>query len=361
MSEKQKSSRSWFCVLNNPEKILGEHTPDELVNIALDKWCENYPQRCAAVNYEIGDNGTPHMHMVLEDPAKTRFTAVQKYFPGIHIEPTRGTKEDAENYILKRGKFAEKEHTVIVPAVIRGEIKAQKGKRNDLSIIEELIEQGKKPNEIMDMGIYYRQFEKSIKAHYFAKRYKETPAKRDVKVFWHVGESGSGKSHAQLELYEKYGENEVYLMTDYENGGFDSYMGEKVLFMDEFKGGIQFSKLLTYLDVYKTQIHCRYANGYALWTEVHITSVYPPEEAYNFMVDDSQKTRDKIDQLLRRITAVVYHYIENGEFKTFTQSGRDYIDYATLKLSTKADTDGFSPLEYYQEPLPFDIPTDGKA
>lgn len=353
MSEKQKSSRSWFCVLNNPEKVLGEHTPDELVNLALDIWCKDNPQRSAGINYEIGDCGTPHMHMVLEDPAKTRFSAVQKLFAGIHIEPTRGTKEDAENYIFKCGKFAEKEHTVIVPAVIRGEIKAQKGKRNDMRIIDEMIEQGKKPEEIMAMGIYYRQFEKHIKAQYFDKRIKETPTKREVKVFWHVGESGSGKSYTQVELYEKYGEDEVYLMTDYENGGFDNYMGEKVLFMDEFKGNMPFSKLLTYLDVYKAQIHCRYANGYALWIEVHITSIFPPEEAYKFMVDDSQKIRDKVDQLLRRISFVVYHYVQNSEFKTFSQAGADYTCYDDLKLSAKANTKGFTDIKYCQETIPF--------
>lgn len=353
MSEKQKSSRSWFCVLNNPEKVLGEHTPDELVNLALDMWCKDNPQRSAGINYEIGDSGTPHMHMVLEDPAKTRFSAVQKLFAGIHIEPTRGTKEDAENYIFKRGKFAEKGHTLIVSPVIRGEIRAQKGKRNDMRIIDEMIEQGKKPDEIVEMGIYYRQFEKHIKAQYFAKRFKETPTKREVKVFWHVGESGSGKSYTQVELYEKYGEDEVYLMTDYENGGFDNYMGEKVLFMDEFKGGMKFQTLLNYTDKYKTQIHCRYANGYALWTEVHITSIFPPEEAYNFMVDDDKKTRDRIDQLLRRLHSVVYHYVENGEFKTFSQSGADYTNYDNLKGSAKADKSDFTPIECCQETIPF--------
>ncbi len=353
MSEKKESSRSWFCVLNNPEKVLGEHTPDELVNLALDMWCTDYPQRSAGVNYEIGDSGTPHMHMILEDPAKTRFSAVQKLFPGIHIEPTRGTKADAENYIFKRGKFAEKEHTIVVPAIIRGEIKAQKGKRNDMRIIDEMIEQGKKPSEIMEMGIYYRQFEKYIKAQYFDKRFKETPMYRNVNVFWHVGESGSGKSYTQMELYEKYGEDEVYLMTDYENGGFDNYLGQKVLFMDEFKGNMTFTKLLTLLDGYKTQIHCRYANGYALWTDVHITSIFPPEEAYHFMVEDSQQSRDKLSQLLRRLSFIVYHYVENGEYKTIKQSGKEYIDYNTIKSLAIGDEYGFIPISKTDEKPPF--------
>jgi len=349
------SSRSWFCVLNNPNKILGEnHSPDELVEIALDMWCENHPQRSAAVNYEIADSGTPHMHMVLEDPAKTRFSAVQKLFPGIHIEPTRGSKCDAENYILKKGKFIEKQHTVVVPAVFRGEIKAQKGKRNDFTIIEELIENGKTPNEIMEMGLHFRQYEKHIKSHFFAKRKKETPTFRQLTVFWHVGESRSGKSHTVLDLIEKHGEENVYLLTDYDNGGFDNYMGERILFMDEFKGNIKFQLLLNYLDGYKVQVHCRYTNAYALWTEVHITSIYAPEDVYNFMVDASQRTKDKIDQLLRRITYITFHYTENNEYKTYTQSGKDYINYEQLKQSVFSNPEGFIPISRSGEKCPFD-------
>ena len=92
-----QSARTWFCVLNSPRTIWGEEaTPEEMVNAALDLWMENKPRRSCAGNYEVGDTGNEHMHLVLCDPQKARFSAIQKLFPGIHIEPMRGTKEDAE-------------------------------------------------------------------------------------------------------------------------------------------------------------------------------------------------------------------------------------------------------------------------
>ena len=324
-------SRSWFCVLNNPQKLFGDIDPSQMVYKAIDLWTAEKPLRTCAVNFEIGASGTPHMHMVLEDPSKIRFSAVQKIFPGLHVEPTRGTKAEAEDYINKRGKFEEKEHTVVIPAVFHGEIKANKGKRNDLYLIQEFIEKGYTPNQIYDESIYFRQHEKIVKQAFFSYRLKNAGLCRDVKVIWHVGDSGTGKSHSYIELCNELGRDNVYLFSDYENGGFDNYCAEPVLFIDEFKGEIKFSTFLTYLDKYLIQVHCRYNNVYALWNEVHITSVYPPEEVYRFMVEEKVRNRDKIKQLLRRIDTYIYHYIEDGEYKSFSLSGSQYRDYAQLK------------------------------
>ncbi|HVI41948.1 MAG TPA: hypothetical protein VM577_14955 [Anaerovoracaceae bacterium] len=347
-----ESSRSWFCVFNvhsvydmddssKTEKQLKiskkirdlffNLSPEEIVDKVIEMWCHDKPYRACAVNYEIGDSGNEHLHCVLEDPAKSRFSAIQKLYPGIHVEPTRGSKEMALDYINKVGRFAEKNHTVIVPVKYRGEIKARQGKRNDLSIIEELIEQGKTPNEIMDISISYRQYEKLIRGCFFAKRIKETPPKRDVKVIWHTGESGAGKSYTYVDLCTQLGEENVYLLSDYRIGGFDLYCGEPVLFMDEFKSEMPFQQLLNNLDGYKSQIHCRYSNGYSLWSEIHIASIYPPEEVYNFMVDSEKRERDHLAQLMRRISKIIYHYIVEKEFKKVEISTVDYKGYNSLR------------------------------
>lgn len=349
-NNKTTSSRSWFCVLNNPQAIFGDIAPAEMVNKAIELWCEDKPQRSCAVNYEIGDTGNHHMHMVLEDPAKVRFSAIQKLFKGIHIEPTRGNKEQAEDYINKRGSFEEKSHTVIVPAVFRGTIKANQGARKDLDIIQELLEQGKTPNEIMDISINYRKHETIIRKQYFRLRVKNMPLSREVNVYWHVGESGSGKSYTYTSLCQKQGVDNVYLMTDYDNGGFDNYCAEPILFMDEFKGNMRFQTLLNYLDRYPVQVHCRYANAYALWNEVHITSVFPPEEAYLSMVDASMRDKDKKVQLFRRINTICYHYKENNEYKVFELPMEQYQNYEQLK--TLVYKDGFIPVD---GKTPFDL------
>lgn len=355
MTKNTDSSRSWFCVLNNPKELFGNIPPEQMVTNAIELWCENKPQRTCAVNYEIGDSGNHHMHMVLEDPAKVRFSAIQKLFKGIHIEPTRGNKEQAENYIEKKGIFEEKAHTIIVPATYRGVIKANQGARNDLEVIQALLEQGKTPNEIMDISIYYRKHETLIRKQFYRHRVLTSPPVRDVNVIWHIGESGSGKSYSYVSLREKYGADDVYLLTDYDNGGFDNYCAEKVLFMDEFKGNMRFQTLLNYLDIYPAQIHCRYANSVVLWTEVHITSIFPPEEAYTFMVEENLRNKDKIEQLLRRINTITYHYKQDGKYLSYEMPMEKYKNYEQLKALALSPThDGFSPLsDYEQTVLPF--------
>lgn len=83
--------------------------------------------------------------------------------------------------------------------------------------------------------------------------------------------------------------SKIYHVTDYLNGGFDLYRGQPILFLDEFKGNIPYGVLLSILDKYKSQIHARYANIFALWNEVYIASIFPPETLYTFMVPSNMQ------------------------------------------------------------------------
>ena len=124
-------------------------------------------------------------------------------------------------------------------------------------------------------------------------------------------------------------------MNDYSGGGLDLYQGEKILFMDEFRGQVRYSTLLNMRDGYRTQVHCRYNNVYALWTEVHSTSVLPPEMVYNRMVTENKEV-DTIQQLLRRLNEIQYHYKKDGEYRVYRVDAKDYVDYATLKSKAHA-------------------------
>lgn len=48
-----------------------------------------------------------------------------------------------------------------------------------------------------------------------------------------------------------------------------------------------------------------FSNVKALWNEVHITSVLTPCEVYPSV---NRASNDRIEQLLRRITSICYHY-----------------------------------------------------
>lgn len=342
-------SKSWFCVWNNPHESLEQTEPTDIAEKVLEMFIGDSPTRSGAVAYCISALGLHHLHMVFEDVKAMRFSAIKKAFPKIHLEPTKGTKEQAEDYINKKGKFEEKGEKVIYIAK-HGEIKGAQGQRKDIDAIEELINMGKTPNEIFDMYLGYRRYEKMIRDAYYRKREKETPFIRDVKVYWHVGLSGSGKSFVANQLVDKYGEDELYFLSDYDSGGLDQYNGQKILFMDEFRGQIRYSTLLSMLQGYKQQFHARYSNVYGLWTEVHITSVLPPELCYSNMVSE-YKDIDTLSQLMRRITEVVYHWQVDGHYMVYNEPVEEYTNYRNLQRKCTYENVEFVPV---QGTIPFD-------
>lgn len=247
----------------------------------------------------------------------------------MHIEATKGNKDQAEKYINKQPPYDEVGEQVIFTNR-HGEIKGRQGQRRDLDIIEELLSQGMTPDTILDLSLSYRRYEKFIRDAYYRKRIKDTLPKRDIQVFWHWGESGSGKSYTYDELILSKGEENIYFVDEYQHA-FDKYNGEPILFLDEFRGQIRYERLLSMLNGYKSQIHARYTNSYALWTEVHITTVFPPDQLYRDMVQDLRNT-ESISQLLRRLTTIIYHYKdENGAYKTHEVPSKDYVNHAQQK------------------------------
>lgn len=328
---KDAVSKSWFAVFDNPELHGYDYEPMQIIEKLRDEWIENNPTRSGAWIYCISETGLKHVHMILEDTKAMRWTAIKKsYAIGMHFNPTKGTKEQAEDYINKRGKWEEKGEQVIC-SVRHGEIKANRGNRRDLETIEELIALGKTPSEIMDMSFSYRRYDKMIRGAYFSKRNRETPFIRDVKVVWHVGASGSGKSYCAKQLIDDHGEDYIYFVTDYENGFLDKYCGEPVLFLDEYRGQFRFSTLLTMLQGYKTQVHCRYENAVQLWNEVHITSVKAPEMVYESLIESYEERQiDTFEQLRRRISEMVYHWKDADGYHQYSVPMTEYKNYNHL-------------------------------
>ena len=330
-SNKDTVSKSWFCVFNNPEEHGYIGTSDEIIERLKNEWIEDNPTRTGAWIYCVSADGLKHVHMVLEDSRAMRFSAIKKsYALGMHFEPTKGTKEQAEDYINKRGKFEEKGEKILA-SVTYGEIKGAQGRRRDLEVIDELISQGYTPNQIFDMDIRFRRDDKIVKQAYSRKRYKETPMVRDVKVVWHVGLSGSGKSYTMQKILLEHGEDYLYLVSDYENGWLDNYECQPVLFLDEYRGQWKYSFLLTVLDVYKRSYHARYANVIGLWNEVHITSVKTPDMVYeNMITDEAERGVETFEQLRRRITHIVYHWKDENGYHSYEMPMDLYKGYPDL-------------------------------
>lgn len=333
---KDSTQRSVFCQFPVKEEDFGEMSEQDICQWFCENWVQGKETRQAICCYCISANGYKHVHTVFSADTYFRWSAVKKAIPiNGDIQATRGSKEQALAYIRKEGEYEEKGETVVCEYSI-GEVKSNQGKRNDLDKIGAYINEGLTPNEIMQLDISYRKHDKIIRDAYFAKRSAETPFLRDIVVEWHVGESGTGKTYYAQMLVDTEGEDNVYLVSDYENGGLDRYNGEPILFLDEFRGQIRYSTLLSMLQGYKQQFHARYTNIIGLWKRVIITSVLPPEQVYKNMVSENRDV-DTIKQLYRRIAKIVYHYVENGEYKTFEQTMLEYKDYDTMKSKIGKD------------------------
>ena len=325
-------------ILSSAPSFLAALSDQEICDTVLNMWVNSKPGRIGAVTYCISDNGFHHLHMVLEvenaDSDRFTFKQVQKiYGKKFHIEPTRGSKKEAEDYILKRGKYAEKGEVVTATSQY-GELKGNQGKRTDIKALELLLDEGHTPQEILDMvGISAYRYRILLNEVYMRNREIEVGARRCITTYYHTGESYSGKSYTMYKLDDKYGKSNVYKLSDYKNG-FDKYEGQPVLFMDELRPySMSYVTLLSILNEATLDIHCRFSNKKMLWDEVHITSVIPPEEMYFGMVPLSERKYDTFKQLSNRITYVVYHWHDSDGYHDFTVPMQQYHNYDDLKYA----------------------------
>ena len=144
-----RSSKSWFAVFNNPAEHGYKGSPEEVCKKLREEWVKDETTRSGAWAYCISKDGLHHVHMVLEDNKAMRFSVIKKtYAVGMHFEPTRGTKKQAEDYINKRGGFEEKGESIEY-ICYHGDIKGCQGRRSDIAIMYDRLKSGETPKDIL--------------------------------------------------------------------------------------------------------------------------------------------------------------------------------------------------------------------
>ena len=348
--------KRFMLTINNPKKYEMSHEKIiEAIHSAFAKQGIIYFCLCD----EIGESGTYHTHIFIMITKKKRWSAVQNAFPHAHIETeVRGTAQEVVAYIKKEGKKnAEKKETNLPDTFYEeGDLPTFfiSNKRAEMiDQIHRMIEDGMTPDEIMAQHTIFVDYETVIRKSFIKKRFRQTPVERDVRVVYHVGEAGSGKTHVYTQLSKAF-PNEVYLASDMLGNCkslFDNYCCQKIVFVDEVKpAAMPYSFLLQILDKYRCEIHARYSNVFSVYDEIHISSVFPPELLYKNLNDVQDTTIDSLNQLLRRITTIVYHYKKENTYFTFELPGDQYRNYDDLKQKALGDRDGFLPADQH---LPF--------
>lgn len=210
--------------------------------------------------------GRIHWQGYAETHKKTAMAGMKKLLNDktAHLEPRKGTAEEASKYCKKDDDFIE--HGTMV----------KMGERTDLKkVAEELVSRKRTLDDVMEsepeLYCRYRNGLKDLESLALKKEAK-TWRNVDVTVLW--GEAGSGKTRKAVE------EDDYYLVTVTKNQWWDGYNGQKTIIIDDYYGDWSWNFLLRVLDGYICQLPIKGGFTYALWTKVIITSNVPPPYWY---------------------------------------------------------------------------------
>lgn len=321
-----KQSRKYLLTINNPEKHGFTHDKIKENLKSIDGkgfyWC---------MADEIGENGTYHTHLFIYRKTPMRFDMVKRLFPPAHIKKCNGTAQQNRDYCRKEGKYkdSEKAATNLIDTFEEyGECPEERqGARRDLENLYDAILEGKSNYQIIDEDPgMIRYMDKMDKVRELL-RFEEFRNKRrvDLHVEYWFGEAGSGKTSGVLDMY---GDENVYMITDYLHP-WDSYRGQDVVLFDDIDfSRISVNDLLHWLNIYPLELPSRYANKCACYTKVYITNNKSLDSCFWYI---QRNEPDVWKALTRRIHV----------FKEFTASGtKTYTSYDNYQ-HRMVDDDGF--------------------
>lgn len=239
--------------------------------------------------------GNEHYQGYIELVKSERINSIKKIINcnSAHFEKRLGTRQQAIDYCKKT------ESAIPNSFVEFGEVSTP-GKRNDLNCLNELKEKTIE-NFCIDYPIIAVKYPKGISNLKNCFESKKIGL-RNIEVNVLIGKPGCGKTRS---VYDKFDILDIYKLNTNTNNTlwFDGYTGQSVLLIDDFKGWIKYTELLTILDIYPYRCQIKGGFCWAKWDKVFITSNYDIMMWYNDLNNEA---------LLRRIHHTKYEWDEVG-------------------------------------------------
>ena len=315
---KDAQSRKWQITINNP---LDKNLNHEAIKAELEKMkpCIYY-----CLSDEVGGKEkTHHTHTFIACSSAVRFSTIKNRFPQAHIEIAHGTSEQNREYIFKEGKWAnvKEKHETKIPDTQEewGELPIERrGARNDLADLYDMIRNNMSTYEILEENpdniLHIDTIERVRQT---IREESNKKIFRELTVTYVCGQTGVGKTRR---IMEQYGYENVFRVTNYAHGGFDSYKGQDVVLFEEFRSSLKIQDMLNYLDGYPLEFLCRYFNKVACFTKVYIVSNIRLEEQYVNIRTESLETWQAF---IRRIHSVVVY---TGVNQWVEYNPQEYLD-----------------------------------
>lgn len=265
--------------------------------------------------------GAYHVHLAISFDKAKRVKAVAETLGNAHVEPMRGTKEQATKYIDKEPPYDEKGEVVLLKFGERTKITDNSGLRVDIDAIRQDIRDGKVTASTIDEYILEHAKTEAqarmIESTYTRVMQANGMKQRDVKVIYVEGATGSGKTRGAYDRYSDIFKASVSNKTSFP---FNGYRGQKVLLLDELRQGVFTpAELFQILDRYPLQVDVKGGRFPALWDTVIITTAMPLESW--FTREDKGQDNNK-QQLLRRITE--HMKAEDGKWRPYDRTRDEF-------------------------------------
>ena len=302
-----KQSRRFLLTINNPQdKGINFDTIQETINNL--KSTEYY---CMAS--EVGESGTPHIHIFIVFGAPVRFSTIKNKFPTAHIDRCKGTAQENRDYVGKLGKWRDtaKAETVTGDFCEWGTIpEDRQGERKDLALMYEMIKQGASDLDIFEENPAYIRFVSHIeKVRQALSREKKQTAERDVKVIYMYGCDVATRLRY---IYDRFGYDKVYRVVDYDKHPFDGYNCEDIVVFDFFEGGFPITQMNgMFMLGLPLELSCRYNNKMACYTTLVISADVSPVEIYiDVKVKEQRAFYSNLSEIL--------YFNDSGEVDVYT-------------------------------------------
>lgn len=232
-------------------------------------------------------NATAYLHwqLMVVTSKKCTVTKLKSVFgDSAHIEPSRSVA--AEQYVWK-------EDTAVIGT--RFELGAKPFKRNDSKDWDEIRNMAREGRlDDLPGDVYIRHYSnlKRIACDHM----QAVAVERQVMVYW--GRTGAGKSRrawdeASLDAYPK----------DPRSKFWDGYRGQENVVIDEFRGGIDISHMLRWLDRYPVVVEVKGSSVVLRATKIWITSNIHPNDWYPTLDEETKQA------LLRRMNVTHFDYL----------------------------------------------------
>lgn len=243
-----------------------------------DTWRPTFD--CSTMNYLVWEmetcptTGTPHIQgYVRLTSRKTLHTVKRLLHPSVHLEAARGSEEENRNYCSKDRETAGLdwgEEGDYDPGM-------RQGRRSDLKAATDAIASGATRRTLaQDFPEVYAKYGGNIDKMILLSA-PPPPRLRTITTTILWGQPGTGKT---WRVYEQYPDC-FFVKPGRDPWG--SYDTQQTICFDEFDDTLwPITDMNMYLDIYRCELNCRYANKWAHWTRIFIISNINPESFYQF-------------------------------------------------------------------------------